>query len=51
MEALSTNPRSATQLLDLLEEQQSGADRQTLVRHLAQHLEQLEELGLIERVS
>ena len=51
LEALSKQSLNTPQLLDLLEEQQSGADQQTLSQHLSNHLKQLEELGLIECVS
>ena len=51
LEALSETALSAPQMLDLLVQQQSGADQATLRRHLDQHLLQLEELGLIERTS
>ena len=48
LEALSAQPLDSKQLLALLEEPQSGADKATLDLHLTQHLRQLEELGLIE---
>lgn len=53
LEALSQSPLSTEALLDLLRAQQSDVptDDATLENHLHHHLQQLQELGLIEPQS
>lgn len=52
LEALSAESLSTPQLLDLLKERQGGANNhKPLIQHLMQHLQQLEQLGLIKRMS